>query len=363
MEEDVKNEESGEKKAFKVFAMKRIIAGVLIAIVLLWTISTILGFFSKPPTTHTKTIAKTEQHEPTQHTLSVPKTVEHEKPIAHKPEEKPAPVVEHHETKTEPEKHLAVPRKVITSKGKGALFVNALIKPLDYEMNERFWGWRPNDIIQITDNVNNYQKGVLEVTRRTTVVLAEKISRTGGSSSFNENLEAAMNWFMVKSDKYWFPSAESKYNEGLDELRTYLIKLDRKEVNFYNRADNLIPLLESYQDLLGSCDENLVKQFIEGREVTFFTADNYFYYAKGVASSMIVILEAVKEDFHETLGSSGIEILDHAIESCHHADHINPWIVFESDLSSIFANHRANMAAPISHARFYLNVLAKALSP
>ena len=30
--------------------------------------------------------------------------------------------------------------------------------------------------------------------------------------------------------------------------------------------------------------------------------------------------------------------------------------------SSIFANHRANMAAPISHARFYLGLLIKALS-
>jgi len=57
-----------------------------------------------------------------------------------------------------------------------------------------------------------------------------------------------------------------------------------------------------------------------------------------------------------------MEVLHHAIESCHHAVAIDPWIILNSDPDSIFANHRSNMAAPISHARFYLGVLIKALS-
>jgi hypothetical protein len=58
----------------------------------------------------------------------------------------------------------------------------------------------------------------------------------------------------------------------------------------------------------------------------------------------------------------GLEVLHHAIEMCHQATEIEPWIVLNSDYSSIFANHRSNMAAPISHARFYLDVLIMALS-
>ncbi|RLC30682.1 MAG: hypothetical protein DRH32_05390, partial [Deltaproteobacteria bacterium] len=54
----------------------------------------------------------------------------------------------------------------------GVTFVRAVIAPLDHELNERFWGWRPNDVINITDNINNFQLGVLEVTRRTTVILS-----------------------------------------------------------------------------------------------------------------------------------------------------------------------------------------------
>ncbi|MEA1947587.1 MAG: DUF2333 family protein, partial [Thermodesulfobacteriota bacterium] len=247
---------------------------------------------------------------------------------------------------------------------KGVAFVEATIKPLSYELNERLWGWRVNDIIDFTDNVNSFQLGVLEVTRRTAVVLTERISRTGTTAAFDRNLERAMNWFMIKSDRYWFPSPESKYKAGLDELRHYKEKLEKGEANFHTRTDNLIPLLMAYEDLLGSCEENLVKtKEDDGSPVSFFKADDYFYYAQGVASSMHSVLEAVLEDFLITVESRrGAEVLHHAIASCHHAAEIDPWLITNSSLSGILANHRANLAAPMSHARFYISVLIKTLS-
>jgi len=247
---------------------------------------------------------------------------------------------------------------------KGVAFVQATIQPLGFELEERWWGWRPNDIIDVTDNVNNFQMGVLEVTRRTTVALAERISRTGTTDAFDENLEQAMNWFMVKATSYWFPSAESKYEEGLEELGAYLEKLKEGKATFYTRTDNLIPLLASFEDLLGSCDENLVKQVNEdGTPVSFFAVDDYFYYTQGVASAMASVLEAVHHDFLLTLESrNGTELLHHAIVACQRAGDIDPWIILDRNLSSVFANHRANMAAPISHARFYIGQLIKTLS-
>jgi len=249
-------------------------------------------------------------------------------------------------------------------KPKGVAFVEATIKPLENELTERFWGWRPNDILDFTDNINSYQLGVLEVTRRTVVSLTERISRTGSTAAFDSNLENAMNWFMVKASRYWFPSPESKYKAGLDELKIYKEKLEKGEGNFYTRNDNLIPLLMAYEDLLGSCEENLVKtEEDDGSPVSFFQADNYFFYAQGVASAMGTILEAVYKDFLITVESRrGSEVLHHAIVSCHHAAEIHPWVITNSNLSGILANHRANLAAPMSHARFYLNVLIKTLS-
>ena len=247
---------------------------------------------------------------------------------------------------------------------RGVAFVEAAIKPMEYELEERWWGWRPNDIIDVTDNVNNFQLGVLEVTRRTVVALAERISRHGVTDALDPNLEEAMNWFMVKASSYWFPSAGSKYQDGLDEMRTYLENLKAGKATFYIRSDNLIPLLASFEDLLGSCDENLVKELNEdGTPVSFFKADDYFYYTKGVASAMGMVLEAVHHDFLLTLESrNATELLHHAVVSCQWAADMDPWIILDRNLSSIFANHRANMAAPISHARFYLGQLVKTLS-
>jgi hypothetical protein len=251
-----------------------------------------------------------------------------------------------------------------TARPIGVAFVDAVIKPMDHELNERFWGWRPNDIINITDNVNNFQLGVLEVTRRTAVQLVEGISRTGSTDAIDRNLENAMNWLMIKATSYWFPTPESKYKESLRELNRYKTKLVNGTAFFYIRTDNLIPLLAVYKDLLGSCDENLVKESErDGSTVSYFTADDYFYYAKGVVSAMATILEAIHTDFAKTLENRRAgELLHHAVESCRRASEVQPWLVTDADLDGILANHRANIAAPISHASFYLGQAIKALS-
>ena len=78
---------------------------------------------------------------------------------------------------------------------------------------------------------------------------------------------------------------------------------------------------------------------------------------------MGTILEAVGEDFIITVDTRrGKEVLHHAIESCHHIAEVKPLVITNSSLSGVLANHRANLAAPLSHARFYIGVLIKILS-
>jgi CBS domain-containing protein len=321
----------------------------------------------KPVQTPRQEMALTAQETPTpEHEAQTPKrgTAAPAKETVEKKAKHPASAT--------PEKQLAETQKEPAHKAPeaektravGVAFVEAAIKPLNYELNKRFWGWRPNDILNFTDNINNFQLGVLEVTRRTVVALAERISRTGATAAFDEHLENAMNWLMIKARKYWFPSPENKYNDSLNELRNYIKALEKGEAKFHTRTDNLIPLLMDFEDLLGSCEENLVKvKEDDGSSVSFFKADDYFYYAKGVASAMGTILEGVLEDFRAIIDSRrGVDTLHHAIESCHEAAEISPWIVTNSSLGGILANHRANMAAPLSHARFYIGVLIKTLS-
>jgi hypothetical protein len=382
---------------FKSFAAIRIAIGLVLTLTALWVITTLFGLFEKPQpkllTTerhrqtasdetsgHTNTLDALQPKETDSlHGAKAPpaavKTAQsdgHPAPdsAAHAPVKTPAKAaVEHAPAKAAPLHGDAAHGSADSvepaePKPRGVAFVEAVIQPLDYELNERFWGWRVNDILDFTDNVNNFQLGVLEVTRRASVALLERIARTGSTAAFDQNLEDAVNWLMISGTEYWFPSAETKYDDALAELKIYRKKLEKGIAPFFTRSDNLIPLLASFEDLLGSCDDNLVKTHEQQEQpVSFFKADDYFFYAKGVASAMYTILEAVAVEFGATVESRrGTELLHHAIESCHHAMNIDPWLITNSNWSGILANHRANLAAPISHARFYIGMLIKTLS-
>jgi len=360
-----KNQDKSTINEFRKFAWIRIIVGFGFAALILWGAAFLINRLSPSEKSTSTQTSPGVEIQPESHVAGQSHSIEPEKtssPIYNE-KKQAVPSVSSHEPKGETKS--SPPETEEASKPTGVFFVEALIKPLDYELNKRFWGWRPNDLIQFTDNVNEYQLGVLEVTRRATSRLTDNISRTGSTAALNPHLEKAMNGLMLSSDSYLFPPAETQYRESLNNLKLYMDQLIRNEASFYNRPDNLIPLLKSFEELLGSCDENLVKTKEEnGDTVSTFSADNYYYYAKGVAASMAVILEAVKKDFDKTLAiRNGDEILNRAIESCQHAAHMEPWLfVTEANLNGVFANHRANMGAHISHARFYVGLLAEALS-
>ncbi len=354
---------------FKKFAWLRIVGAIAIALAVLWGLTWIINALDLSRARNTAGTSVSSQNHGGQ--LSSEAANQGEKSAAaaeeasdtHASDDKSPPIHETHGIEKPEETKNDKTRKEYETTG--AFFVDSLIEPIDYEVNERFWGWRPNDIINITDNVNELQRGVLEVTRRATVGLTEKISRTGSASALNPLLEDAMNSFMISSESYWMPSAEAEYNKAIANLKTYKKQLIRNEAAFYTRSDSLIPLLQTLEDLLGSCDENLVKQKEDnGEPVSTFQADNYFYYAKGVAMAMTTILHAVDEEFAGLLETRNAkDIMHHAVESTHHAAELDPWLmVTEASLNGILANHRANMAAHISHARYYLGLMVKTLS-
>ncbi len=386
------------------FSPKRIVIGVIATVVLLWLLSTVIGFFMPSASKEVaenelitdnsgedlsdqdlhSTAGGSDTSEISPHTAqsstdsdsqetihgtkeSITETLE---PGLHAPGESTPPLTLPVPKTSEDtsDKEAATPHEPVAhgahDQRPGIATTKAIIEVLEYELRGRWWGWRPNDLIQITDNVQHYQLGVLEVSRRAVVTLAERMSRTGSTALYDPNLEMAMNWIMVKAESYWFPSAESKYKETIMDMQGYLERMEKGSALFFTRTDNLIPLLASFEDLLGSCDEILLKsKEDDGTNVSFFKVDDYFYYTKGVIDSMLTILEAVREDYYKTLESRrSLEIIDHALHSLEHGEHINPWIVLDSDLDSILANHRSNLAGPVSHARFHLGLLIKALS-
>ncbi len=371
----IEKESEGNGGGFKQFRGLRVVSGVIFAGIILWGFWFLLGFFKGPDKPQVILPLKEEVVHGTEETEGLPHSIEGGHLLGdHETKAEEDEVDKHdvtlgqggvHQPETSPE------HEILREQGSphypkplGVHFVEATIFVLNYELNERFWGWRCNDLIQFTDNVENMQLGTLEVVRRASVSLMERISRHGPSAIIDTNLQNAMNWLMIKPNAYWLPSAEQKYRDSLEELRTYAQKLEKGEAHFYDRTDNLIPLLISFADLAGGCDENLVKvEEDDGSPVSWYKVDDYFYYAKGIARAMEKILQGVREDFSGVLETRhGVDLLHRAIHACHVAAELDPWLVTNAPLDGILANHRANMAAELSHVRYFLNALAKALS-
>ena len=93
--------------------------------------------------------------------------------------------------------------------------------------------------------------------------------------------------------------------------------------------------------------------------VGWFKADDYFYYAKGVAHVYFEILKVCRVGFKNQLATMhGTDIMDEVLHELLIAEKIEPWIILNSGYDGFFANHRANLNAPLSEAGHLLVVLS-----
>ena len=273
-------------------------------------------------------------------------------------------VAEKHEEISKPSLSLpTTPEKLVSREIAGVAFTEKLIELLDYELNGRFWGWRPNDLFigRLTDNVNEFQLGALEAMRYTAIKLKETLTRFGDADAYDPHLIEAVNLLMNRADQFWFPSSESQYEEALQELGSFLENLKQGKSRFYYRTDNLLSLIASYKDLLGNCHENLVKETeADGSRVSYFRADNYFYYCQGVAHVMFEVLKTVRVGFVEQLQTiDAVALMDKIVENLKRASECSPWLITNSQDDGILANHRYNLAASISAALHQMSTMLR----
>ena len=257
----------------------------------------------------------------------------------------------------------ATTEQLVSAEIPGVTFTQKLIELLDYELNGRSWGWRPNDLLmgRFTDNINEFQLGVLEASRYTARTLKESLTRLGDTDGYDPNLVEAANLLVSRADKFWFPSSESQYEEALENLQEFLSNLRQGESHFYYRTENLQALVAYYKDLLGDCHENLVKlEEPDGTRVSHFRADNYFYYCQGVAHVMHEMLRTVRVDFVEQLQTiDAVALMNNIVEDLERASESDPWLITNGHYDGILANHRYNLAASISSALHNMSTMLR----
>ena len=243
------------------------------------------------------------------------------------------------------------PEKRITG---GEAYASTLAALVEHELDGTT-GWRPNDLFPWgpglwADNNANRQLGIIRAARESARVLRDHLTKVS-ATEYDANLVAADTMLRNDERKFWFPSAESRFGDGVGALRKYMAGLESvpptsKPIN--QRNVELIRLFQVWSDLLGDAHANLLRD-----EVSFFQSDDYYYHAQGCAHVMHHLTLAVKREYAADLArrASVLEMLDRVADSLGRAALAKPVVVLDGGAAGLLANHRRNLDAYIVDGR------------
>lgn len=274
--------------------------------------------------------------------------------------------------------HLSLEK--VDRKVRGASFIR-INEALIRQMHD---GWLPNDYFWPTallDNMPNFQIGELEVVRYNLRVLRDNLTRMRTTDRLDVRAEAAFTALSNDPFKWWFPSAESKWKQGYQNLEAFHTNLVAGKSRFYSRADNLVELLSQYVSLMGGVNTRLVNAprdiretvSLEGEkageaatstlpiDIPWTQIDDNFYYAQGVAYALHESFRAIEVDFADVLRDKNSIPLVKKIQELLKRCEFEPLVIFNGDPDSIFANHSLNLAGVFNDARQKMNSLIIAL--
>lgn len=183
-------------------------------------------------------------------------------------------------------------------------------------------GFINNDVMPpglILDNISYWEYGALLQIRDSSRAMRDTFSRSQSQSKEDEDLSRAESRFNISHKSWAFPSAESQYQDGINSLNKYLVRLskqDNKPANFYARADNLAAWLAMTEVRLGNLSQRLgasvgqqkivaekdgQDQQLVVEKTPWLQLDDNFYEARGYAWALIEMLRALQVDFDDVL--------------------------------------------------------------
>ncbi len=274
----------------------------------------------------------------------------------------------------------------------GETMTRTLIQVGDTLLNKP-GGFLSNDVLPpsvFLDNMPSWEFGALEMTRDLALAMRKDFSRSQSQSIENPHLVVAQPKFNIDHRSWLIPSAESQYQDGLDELGVYLSGLsDSSQGNaqFYARADNLRDWLKQVEMRLGSLSQKLSASVGQERvntdlagdaqarqstpnanelliRTSWFKIDDNFYEARGACWALLHFLKAVEADFSGVLAKKNATVsLQQIIRELESTQQPvwSPVIVNGSGFG-LLANHSLVMANYISRANAALIDLTELLA-
>ncbi len=208
----------------------------------------------------------------------------------------------------------------------------------------------------MADNNANRQLGIIQALRESVRVFKDNLTKVS-ATEYDTNLVVADTAFRNDAERFWFPSAESKFREAVAALRRYIDGLrptppKSKPIN--RRNVELLRLFQSWTDLLGDAHANLFKTHEpDGSPVPMWRTDDYFYHAQGFAHIMYHLTRAVKREYEVDLINrpSVAQMMDEVADALGRAATLKPLMVLDGTPAGLFANHRRNLDGYIVEAR------------
>jgi hypothetical protein len=236
----------------------------------------------------------------------------------------------------------------------GEVLASTVIAVVEHELGG-LTGWRPNDFVLWgprlwADNNSNRQLGIIQSVRESVRVFKDHLTKVS-SDEFDRNLVAADTAFRNDAERFWLPSAESKFREGVSHLRAYIDGLKatpQRSRPINQRNAELIRLFQVWTDLLGDAHASLYR-----RPASWWSTDDDFYRAQGFAHVMHHLLLALGREYeHEFENKPVIRTLFSEVGAAlGRAATLKPLIVLDGSPDGLFANHRRNLDAYINEAR------------
>jgi hypothetical protein len=236
----------------------------------------------------------------------------------------------------------------------GEAFATTLAEVVDHELSS-LTGWRPNDLFLWgpglwADNNSNRQLGIIRAVRESARILRDNLTKVS-ATEYDDNLVDADTKFRNDEYKFWFPSAEGRFKEGVEALRRYVAGLAGESPTsepINRRNVELIRLFQAWTDLLGGAHANLYDE-----DVSIWKTDDYFYHAQGLAHVMVHLTAALQREYEAELRERGtvLDLLARVRHSLERAAILKPVMVLDGSSDGLFANHRRNLDAYIVDAR------------
>jgi hypothetical protein len=254
-------------------------------------------------------------------------------------------------------------------------------------------GYLSNDVLPpsvLMDDMPSWEFGVLEMTRDLALAMRKDLSRSQSQSIENSYLTKAQPLFNNNHLDWILPSAESRYQEGIDNLYLYresLSDISQGQGQFYARADNLRDWLKQVEKRLGSLSQRLSASVGQDRldtslagdaqatqstptaknlvdKTSWWKLDDTFYEARGASWALLHFLKAVEADFADVLEkkNAGISLQQIVRELEATQEPIWSPVILNGSGFGLLANHSLVMANYISRANAALIELSELLN-